>query len=232
MYTLFNQDSKSEFSDVFLIPQGYAGYFMTTSLDGMDHCIAIDTVTPPQDIAQEGGLGCDGVVIPGFIEGSGGSVDQLYINCEQATLSTLRTKALLSLPGYYRLRLVNVEESLGVVVVVMSLIPADRILPALVAHEIMGDSCVCEESPLPEPCPSYPILDGFMFGPGDVIDPEATVEITFCGYDGSYWIYPSADSSGKIPHTYPIGTCESEGAIGYAANISKCAPTSLCPTCC
>ena len=63
---------------------------------------------------------------------------------------------------------------------------------------------------------------GYGFGPDDIKDPAATVEIEGCDGVAPVWIYPTALAGHNIEITDDAGV-----VIGYSANSSQCAGGSL-----
>jgi hypothetical protein len=63
---------------------------------------------------------------------------------------------------------------------------------------------------------------GYGFGPDDIKDPAATVEIEGCDGVAPVWIYPTALAGHNIEITDDAGV-----VIGYSANASQCAGGSL-----
>ena len=82
--------------------------------------------------------------------------------------------------------------------------------------------------------PTYPLpCGGWAFGPGDIRDPAATVELTDCieGVGQNLWVYP-APAPGR---TFPVYDCavdfyclSDEDVYGYAANQTRTGIRNLC----
>lgn len=68
---------------------------------------------------------------------------------------------------------------------------------------------------------SYPLPGyGFMYQPGDAVDPEATVEMNECNGTVMGWLYPTP----RVGATVAVRNCQGE-ILGYARNRSETAPT-------
>lgn len=82
--------------------------------------------------------------------------------------------------------------------------------------------------------PTYPLpCGGWAFGPGDVRDPAATVELTDCVDDvgQGIWLYPAAGPG----HTVPVYDCtadfyclEPDDIEGYASNTTITGVRNMC----
>lgn len=221
---LFNNQTVGLESAEFTIPVGFIAFFRVMAYDGGDHCIdLIEVLAEPQQ-ALLGGLTCDGVVLPGFLASDITTVPH-YKNCQPALMSTGSTNWTLSLVGVYVLRLRD-PASEKQVYVSMELVPTNDIPSTWGQYEIGTQDCGCDNTK-PIPCPSYPIGNGFAYGPGDILDPEATVEIGTCGYEGTWYIYPAPGPYGGLHATVMIEgpseeDCNERVIIGYAANWSPC----------
>jgi hypothetical protein len=219
---LFDNTTDGLDSAEFSIPAGFIAFFRVMAYDGKAHCIdLIEVLSEPQQPVV-GGLSCDGSGSPGFLDSDTTTVPH-YKNCHTALLSTGSTNWTLSLLGVFKLRLQR-PESEKQAYVSMELVPISSIPSTWSQYEIGTQDCGCDTA---APCPSYPIDNGFIYGPGDVVDPEATVEIQLCGYEGVWYAYPNPGTYGALHATIMIEApseedCTTRTIVGYAANWSPC----------
>jgi hypothetical protein len=215
---LFDNHTDGLESADFSVPVGFIAFFRVASYDGKVHCLdLIEVLAEPQQ-SVVGGVACDGSVAPGFLDGDVTTVPH-YKRCDTALMSTGSTNWTLSFVGVYRLRLRDAASEKNVYVSV-DLVPVGAIPPTWGQYELGTQDCGCDG---PVPCPSYPMGGGFVYGPGDVLDPEATVEFTACRYDGAQFVfhmYPAPGTYAGGHATYLVEAC---GEIfGWAANWSAC----------
>lgn len=219
---LFDNHTGGLESADFSVPVGSIAFFRVASYDGKVHCLdLIEVLAEPQQ-SVIGGVACDGSVAPGFLDGDVTTVPH-YKRCDAALMSTGSTNWTLSLVGVYRLRLRDAASEKKVYVSV-DFVPVGDVPLTWGQYEIGTQDCGCDQ---PIPCPSYPLGNGFAYGPGDVLDPAATVEIGACGYEGTWYIYPAPGTYGSLHATSIVeGPSDADCTLivtkGWAANWSPC----------